>query len=508
MQAKSITELNPRGFIDANLFTVTNSSYPYNGAIAAPWGFPVLLAPFYAVFGLNIIALKLLGVISFLIFVVLLWVGFRRYHSPVWLLCLVCFFSLNPTMLSFPDQILSDLPFLLLSTAAVLLTGRLIIEKRYLISKSWDYIFLGSIIAGAFFIRTNGILLLITLAITQFIALALKLRQENFPNGQGSTYFSNLLSDRGVFLKGLLINMLPYVSFFCIVMPWKVILPDGGTGHASIFSDITIDIIKNNLYFYIDMPSLFFTGVPHYNLFYFVSIPIAIAGLIRRHRCDYHIIVYIILTFVLFVLLASPLQGLRYLFPILPFYISFVITGLEIFQGGKTNTEQKIRKWVCLIPILVVFTYFAINSAGNAYANMIHHRETLFGPYTATAQNMFSFIRSNTEKENTVVFFKPRLMRMMTDRKSLMLRTKEDLSRGDYLCLHFITQKKDEVSLSEMEELLNLKIVLARDQVSPDVIADLLKQKAASLIYENSEFKIYKLTFNKIPFMNRQGMNQ
>ncbi|MFZ3057321.1 MAG: hypothetical protein WA098_11240, partial [Smithella sp.] len=109
------------------------------------------------------------------------------------------------------------------------------------------------------------------------------------------------------------------------------------------------------------------------------------------------------------------------------------------------------------------------------------------------------------EKENTVVFFKPRLMRMMTDRKSLMLRTKEDLSRGDYLCLHFITQKKDEVSLSEMEELLNLKIVLARDQVSPDVIEDLLKQKAASLIYENSEFKIYKLTFNKIPFMNRQG---
>jgi hypothetical protein len=113
MQAKSIAELNPRGFIEANRFTVENSSYPYNGAIAAPWGFPVLLAPFYAVFGLNMIGLKLLGVISFLIFIVLLWVGFRNYHSPVWLLCLVCFFSLNPSMLSFTDQILSDLPFLL-----------------------------------------------------------------------------------------------------------------------------------------------------------------------------------------------------------------------------------------------------------------------------------------------------------------------------------------------------------------------------------------------------------
>jgi hypothetical protein len=490
MQAKSITELNPHGFIEANLFTVENSSYPYNGAIAAPWGFPFLLAPFYAVFGLNMIGLKLVGVISFLIFIVLLWVGFRKYHSPVWLLCLVCFFSLNPTMLSFTDQILSDLPFLLLSTASVLFMGRLIIEKRNLISPVWDYILLGAIIAGAFFIRTNGILLLITLAITQFIALALKLRRGNFPNGQCSTYFSNLLSDRGVFLKRLLINLIPYIFFFCIVVPWEVILPHEGTGHSSIFSDITIDIIKNNLDFYIDLPSLFFIGVPHYNLFYFVSIPIAIAGIIRRYRYDYHIIVYIILTFVLYILLASPLQGLRYLFPILPFYFSFVITGLEIFQGGKTNIEQKLRKWVCLIPILIVLTYFGINSIGNACTNMIHHRETISGPYTETSQSMFSFIRSNTEKESITVFFKPRLMRMMTDRKSLMLRKKEDLSRGDYLCLYPPTQ---------------LKVLAAqlRDQVSPDTMQDLLKQEGALLIYENSEFQVYKLTYSKIPFLNR-----
>jgi hypothetical protein len=95
---------------------------------------------------------------------------------------------------------------------------------------------------------------------------------------------------------------------------------------------------------------------------------------------------------------------------------------------------------------------------------------------------MFSFIRSNTEKESTIVFFKPRLMRMMTDRKSLMLRNKEELSRGDYLCLYLPVQ--------------------ARDQVSPDTMRDLLKQKAASLIYENSEFQVYKLTYSKVPFLN------
>jgi hypothetical protein len=155
---------------------------------------------------------------------------------------------------------------------------------------------------------------------------------------------------------------------------------------------------------------------------------------------------------------------------------------LEIFQGGKTNIEQKLRKWVCLIPILIVFTYFVTSSVGNAYENMIHHRETIFGPYTAPSQGMFSFIRSNTEKESTIVFFKPRLMRMMTDRKSLMLRNKEELSRGDYLCVY---------------------LAQVRDQVSLDTMRDLLKQETASLIYENSEFQVYKLTYNKIPFMNR-----
>ena len=114
---------------------------------------------------------------------------------------------------------------------------------------------------------------------------------------------------------------------------------------------------------------------------------------------------------------------------------------------------------------------------------MIHHRETISGPYTETSQSMFSFIRSNTEKESIIVFLKPRLMRMMTDRKSLMLRKKEDLSRGNYLCLYPPSPQ--------------LKVLAAqfRDQVSPDTIQDLVKHKTALLIFENSEFKVYKLTY-------------
>lgn len=481
LQAKSIIELNPRSIIEANTLMMGNSSIPQ--PIAYPWGFPVLLVPLYAFFGLNMIGLKLLGVISYLLFLILLWIGFRKYHLPFWLLCLVCLFSLNPTMLSYTDQILPDLTFLLLSTATVLLIGRLIIEKRNLISPMWDYILLGAIIACSFFVRANGILLLVTLAITQFIAIVLKLRQSNSPNDQYSASFRKLFSDKGVFLKQLFINLIPYVSFFCIVLPWESVMPKGEAYYISMLSNISIDIIKRQLFYCIFLPVKFFIGVPYWYLFYFASIPIAIAGIIRRYRSDYHIIVYIMLTLFLYTLWPwwPSLQGIRYLFPIFPFYFSFVITGLEIFQGGKTNVERKFHRWICLIPILIIFICFAITSISNAFANMIRHRETFSGPYTATSQSMFSFIRSKTEQESTIVFFKPWVMKMMADRKSFMSRKIKNIPRGNYLCWYRNYQEKDQVSL--------------------DTIQYLLKQKVAFLVYENNEFNIYKLTNKKMPFI-------
>jgi hypothetical protein len=81
---------------------------------------------------------------------------------------------------------------------------------------------------------------------------------------------------------------------------------------------------------------------------------------------------------------------------------------------------------------------------------------------------------------------------MITDRKSIMLRKKEELSRGDYLCIYLPVN----IIGQELNQIRN-------DQISTGTVRDLLKQKAALLIYENSEFQVYKLTYNKIPFLNR-----
>ncbi|RPJ77971.1 MAG: hypothetical protein EHJ94_10160, partial [Deltaproteobacteria bacterium] len=57
MQARSILEGAPAKVIEENRIMLQESSSPPFCPLAYPWGLPVLLAPFYAVFGADILIL-------------------------------------------------------------------------------------------------------------------------------------------------------------------------------------------------------------------------------------------------------------------------------------------------------------------------------------------------------------------------------------------------------------------------------------------------------------------
>ena len=57
MQAKSINQFSSNEFIKKNRITIEQSSTRI-GPVAYPWGFPIMLAPIYATFGLHLFALK------------------------------------------------------------------------------------------------------------------------------------------------------------------------------------------------------------------------------------------------------------------------------------------------------------------------------------------------------------------------------------------------------------------------------------------------------------------
>jgi hypothetical protein len=49
---------------------------------------------------------------------------------------------------------------------------------------------------------------------------------------------------------------------------------------------------------------------------------------------------------------------------------------------------------------------------------------------------VFNFIKDETPPDSVIVFFKPRAMRLFTDRDSIMVLECENLLLGDYVVLH------------------------------------------------------------------------
>ncbi len=449
MQAASLTQGRPGDFVEINRYTVEHSSYPM-GPVVYPWGFPFLLAPIYAAFGLNLAALKCAGVICFVLLIPVIWVGFRSAHAPAWRVGLICLFAVNPNLLAFLNQILSDIPFLLFSTLSVILIGRLVVERRGLISPAGDAVLLGACMAAAFFIRINGVLLPVALLSTQLFA-----------------------QRRGRWR----INVLPYAVFLGLFAVWRALLPAGEASYLTYLHALSPSMIYEHLIYYARLGADFFAGVPFHHFVYYIALALALVGAYRRRRSDFHAVVYILLTLGLYILWPST-QGLRFLFPVLPFALSFMLTGMEALAahapGRRSATAGRLAVHVFVAFILCSF---CIQIDIDISTNLQAHRRAPLGPATQTSRNMFAYVRANAPEQSTVAFFRPRIMTMMTGRKSVMINHVRDLPRlspGDYLCIYMSPY--------------------AFDQIEPEKCFALLEQNMFELQLHNDDFLVLRVT--------------
>jgi hypothetical protein len=468
MQAISIVEGQPNHFIDINRVTIEHSAERMGrpvGPIAYPWGLPLLLAPLYAFFGVDLLALKAVGVVSFLLFLIVFWLTLDKRHSAIGKVACVSLFALNPSLLRATDRIHSDIPFLLLSTLAIYLIGMVLVERRRFISPAWDHLLLGGVIASAFFIRSNGLLLLVTLAISQVIAAML--RAGSAPRDVKTAH------GNATGVRDIGIGLLVYVSFAIIAITWGAYFPQGGASHLEHFRGASLERIRTHIHDYLELPATFFQGVPHHVLVFGTTIPLALIGALRRARSDYHITVYMVLTFGLYVVWPAD-ASFRFLFPILPFYVSWVIASLDEPKASITPTAPAgwgmAIRWV---PVVVVLLYFGRASATHVVANLSRDRASLSGPFVQPSQEMFSFIRTHTPSDSTIVFFKPRILRLLTGRNSIRMTDVDEFGRGDYLC-YYRTGVWD-------------------SQLSRPAIDRLATRGRLQLVYANDDFECYRL---------------
>ncbi len=464
MQADSIVNRSIGEFMQANRFAMEESSYAV-GPVAYPWGLPLYLAPFYAFWGNNLLALKIATAALYLPFLLFLWFGFRTDHNRPWRFVLLLLFAVNPDMLTFMNAIFADIPFLLFSTAAILLLRFLFIDKKQLLHPVIDGALLGIIIAVASFIRNNGILLLFTLAAIHMIQFVIKKRSQKRHK------------QTKVQIPSRPLDIAPYIAFGILLFTWRMIFPEGGGSHIDLLREISPALIYGNLQYYFRLPAEFFMGTGRQAAFmiYIVSLPLAGWGILRRFRRDYPLVIYCILTLTLYVVWPSR-QGLRFLFPVLPFYISFMLTGLAALpELMHSSTSRKAAKGLCIIPIVLIILIMTWQSFLTARFNLKHHRLPPPGPYSPDAQDLFSHIRmSGTmfQEGDTIIFFKPRVMRLMTGRSSILINEPENLPEGDFLCVHPAPDP---------------------DQILPEALIRMVEKGMLRLIYQNNTFSLYEI---------------
>ncbi len=400
LQAQSLLHGTPSEFVAHNAFTIQQSSYP-PGPIAYPWGFPILLTPLLAIFGMKLLALKGLNTIFFLLFLVAFYQLAKTRLAPVWSLFLTAILAFNPVLLQAHDLILSDIPFLFFSALTLLL-----IEKN--VKQTWS---IGLVIFVAFSLRTNGLLLLAPLAVAQI------------------QQFHSWVEARKDWAR----IVVPYVSFAVLAGSLALLLPGGQESYFSHFSMFTVERWLANAVYYLRLPADLFNGIWLGPVFFWLWVLSFFAGVIFNFKRDLPLLTYLVVSLGLFITWPET-QGLRFLYPLVP------IGALIAAEGWKSAAERLpaagtfVARWAGFGSVGLLILLSLTASAQIGMSNLRNGRD-INGPFDVYSQEMFAFIREGTPPDSVVIFFRPRAMRLLGERDSFLSTECARLPMGDYLVL-------------------------------------------------------------------------
>ena len=170
-QGQSLLDGNIGQVVADNHFNVDNSARPGFSPYVYPWGFPMLMAPFLRMFGLDFAKLKLVEVACFVVF---LW-GFhavvrRRMHR--WL-AFATVASVGTTLayLVHTDKLVSEFPYMAGVGLTLWWLDRLRHEQPLDAASRGQLVTLGLMAMCVFNVRREGLALIAAIAVAQLLDL-------------------------------------------------------------------------------------------------------------------------------------------------------------------------------------------------------------------------------------------------------------------------------------------------------------------------------------------------
>lgn len=437
-----------RGMPYAQTGYIYNVDVAFYGPAAYPPVFPLMLAPFISIWGINLQILKLPGIFCF--------IGFLFYFnnkilpkslSPFSKIILIICIGLYPFYFSLSESILSDFPFLLFSFIAL---NRINNQPAYagmnpkylsqcLLTGLWIYLACGT--------RSVGLILLPV------------------------AFLFSLIQNKKITLSLMVTLLVPLL----LILLQGLLIPQTGAYFDQVQKSLPelISVIAKSLaYYFVQFVFIF----PFKNFYIMVVIFfIMFAGFVpgvkihmRKGVSSFDL--FFLLYFGL-ILIWPSYQSLRLLIPIIPLYFLYILEAFDTLIGLiKLPWLKKTIGYLLLSGIVVyyAFTYMAL------FPRPITDMEK------KETRELFQFIQTDTNTDDVILFFKPRVLALYSQRKSVAMAV--PAPNGD--------------TLTRMQEL-NVSIVVVRKNYKTEFQPELSQFISThpgdfELIYENPEFQVFK----------------
>ena len=372
------------------------------------YGFPLLIAPVYGLFGNHIIVFSYFMSLILVVTMVCVFKFLNQYFNAIIAISGTMIFAFNPWILSFKGEILSDLPFSLF-----LLFSLLVYEKNKKNKKrKLIAVIVGILIGYSMLIKSIGILMLIAIIFDCLVSI-LSLKKPK-PN-------KKLLREFSLVGISILSTLLTYLIIGFFIFPAK---HESYSFFYSLFSFKELgNIVLNNLDYYIKIFQDFFhPGNGKWNFAPQITKAFAltffIVGLFLRLTQKPGVKEFLLILY-LFVILMFPntTQGFRYLLPIFPILMYYIIYGLKSIQ-----LEVKTYRFIII--------FFIVISIGLQYKidiiRISNQTSIINSPQSPAAKELFEYISNNTNINSTVVFNKPRVLGLYAKRDSYSIRKNAD----------------------------------------------------------------------------------
>ncbi len=430
-----------RNLVEGRPYSDTGYIYNNDEPIAprrAPPGLPLMLAPIYALRGADLVAMKSLMVVTFVVALAFLAKLIRRWDSERSALAVIALVGFHPLFWEFKNNVLSDLPFLCFFVISIWLMERTLVNPAPVRAG----VALGLAWWAAYATRTLGILLPVAFLLTQL----------------------------GIFRR-LHRSTLVALAVFVSLAALQTVLLQGPSEYLSLFSLQPEAIKSNALGFMTASRGLLDTGFSSRGAraAFAIASVLALTGLIRSWMRRQFLLPITLILYLTAAFLWPYNAGARYLIPVIPFYFFYVVVGLR-------TIEDKLGRFGSALTVCAASLAFIIYGARYYAAMRIPEPPGIDSP---NAQSLFAFFRNTTRRDAVVIFKKPRALALYTGRRAAIYATSLRCDPWQFI---------DQIHATHVA-------LIRRSRQDSSYLAQLRQERPNSVrqVFANDEFTVYRL---------------